>query len=184
MIIKKLLLSGLFLMASSAFCWAEGLEFSTGKYCCKVEFYSPNIVRVTKWPAEKAFKEEKSLVVTLQPQQGIKVCKNENEYSATLSCGKLSVKIDKRSGRLQFLSSGQNLLREKSFSFEERTEGADKGSYKVNQTYTLDKQEAIYGLGTIQDGRLNRRMGGQAQGLLSASPARVSTGPGTDTPAM
>ena len=144
-------------MASSAFCWAEGLEFSTGKYCCKVEFYSPNIVRVTKWPAEKAFKEEKSLVVTLQPQQGIKVCKNENEYSATLSCGKLSVKIDKRSGRLQFLSSGQNLLREKSFSFEERTEGADKGSYKVNQTYTLDKQEAIYGLGTIQDGRLNRR---------------------------
>ena len=157
MIIKKLLLSGLFLMASSAFCWAEGLEFSTGKYCCKVEFYSPNIVRVTKWPAEKAFKEEKSLVVTLQPQQGIKVCKNENEYSATLSCGKLSVKIDKRSGRLQFLSSGQNLLREKSFSFEERTEGADKGSYKVNQTYTLDKQEAIYGLGTIQDGRLNRR---------------------------
>lgn len=144
-------------MASSAFCWAEGLEFSTGKYCCKVEFYSPNIVRVTKWPTEKAFKEEKSLVVTLQPQQGIKVCKNENEYSATLSCGKLSVKIDKRSGRLQFLSSGQNLLREKSFSFEERTEGADKGSYKVNQTYTLDKQEAIYGLGTIQDGRLNRR---------------------------
>lgn len=157
MIIKKLLLSGLFLMASSAFCWAEGLELSTGKYCCKVEFYSPNIVRVTKWPAEKAFKEEKSLVVTLQPQQGIKVCKNENEYSATLSCGKLSVKIDKRSGRLQFLSSGQNLLREKSFSFEERTEGADKGSYKVNQTYTLDKQEAIYGLGTIQDGRLSRR---------------------------
>ena len=27
----------------------------------------------------------------------------------------------------------------------------------MNQTYTLDKQEAIYGLGTIQDGKLNRR---------------------------
>jgi alpha-D-xyloside xylohydrolase len=157
MIIKKLLLLGIILMASAAYCMAEGFEFSTGKYCCKVEFYSPTIVRVTKWPANKAFKEEKSLVVTMQPQQGLKVSRKENATSATLNCGNLAVKIDKRSGRLQFLGSGKNLLHEKSFKFEERTEGADKGSYKVNQTYTLDKQEAIYGLGTIQDGKLNRR---------------------------
>ena len=144
-------------MASAAYCMADGFEFSTGKYCCKVEFYSPTIVRVTKWPANKAFKEEKSLVVTMQPQQGLKVSRKENATSATLNCGNLAVKIDKRSGRLQFLGSGKNLLHEKSFKFEERTEGTDKGSYKVNQTYTLDKQEAIYGLGTIQDGKLNRR---------------------------
>jgi alpha-D-xyloside xylohydrolase len=28
---------------------------------------------------------------------------------------------------------------------------------KINQTYTLDKDEPIYGLGTIQNGKLNRR---------------------------
>ncbi len=71
MIVKKLLLLGIILMASAAYCMAEGFEFSTGKYCCKVEFYSPTIVRVTKWPANKTFKEEKSLVVTMQPQQGL-----------------------------------------------------------------------------------------------------------------
>jgi alpha-D-xyloside xylohydrolase len=112
MIIKKLLLLGIILMASAAYCMAEGFEFSTGKYCCKVEFYSPTIVRVTKWPANKTFKEEKSLVVTMQPQQGLKVSRKVNATSATLNCGNLAVKIDKRSGRLQFLGSGKNLLHE------------------------------------------------------------------------
>jgi alpha-D-xyloside xylohydrolase len=43
-------------------------------------------------------------------------------------------------------AKGKVLLREKSHTFA-----------PLNQTFTLDKDEAIYGLGTIQNGKMNRR---------------------------
>ena len=58
---------------------------------------------------------------------------------------------------MQFLRKGKNLLKEKAYSLEKRRQGVDKDAYKVNITFQLDKEEPIYGLGTIQDGKLNRR---------------------------
>ena len=58
----------------------------------------------------------------------------------TTSSQELSVKLDEKTGCLTFMTAkGQVLLREKKHSFS-----------PLNQTFTLDKGEAIYGLGTIQ----------------------------------
>ena len=46
---------------------------------CRVSFYSPNIVRVTKWAATAAEPKAKSLVVTMQPQSGLNITKKEAE---------------------------------------------------------------------------------------------------------
>ena len=64
----------------------------------------------------------------------------------------------KQSLVVTFSAKGKTLLREKgACTFEPRTEGPDAGAYRVTQTFLLDKDEAIYGLGTIQNGKMNRR---------------------------
>ncbi|MBQ2132120.1 MAG: DUF5110 domain-containing protein, partial [Prevotella sp.] len=77
---------------------------------------------------------------------------------STISSGELSVKLDERTGCVTFMTpKGSVLLREKSHSFDALTTGNNAGKWKVRQTFTLDKDEAIYGLGTIQNGKMNRR---------------------------
>ena len=118
----------------------------------KAEFYTPTIVRVTKTPVGRNY-TPKDLVVTAKPQD-VTVSRKGNSMSSS----SLTVKMDARTGALTFTTAnGKTLLREKTFSFAKRNEGHDADAYRVNQTFTLDKDEAIYGLGTIQNGKMNRR---------------------------
>jgi alpha-D-xyloside xylohydrolase len=101
----------------------------------KVEFVTPSIVHIVKGQATK------SLVVIAQPEQ-VAVNKMGNTWKSR----ELTVKQDAQ-GNLTFLTAkGKVLLKEKNCDVS----GA-------RQTFTLDKDEAIYGLGTIQDGKMNRR---------------------------
>ena len=118
----------------------------------KAEFYTPTIVRVTKTPIGRNY-TPKNLVVTAKPQD-VTVSRKGNSMSSS----SLTVKMDARTGALTFTTAnGKTLLREKTFSFAKHSEGHDADAYRVNQTFTLDKDEAIYGLGTIQNGKMNRR---------------------------
>ncbi len=110
----------------------------------KVEFITPSIVHVVK---SMEGKQPKSLVVTAKPQ-GVGVSHNGNTWRS----GSLTVRQDPSSKCLTFLTaSGKVLLREKECFYNS---GAWSG---VCQRFTLDKDEAIYGLGTIQNGKMNRR---------------------------
>ena len=154
---KKILLL-IVCMAMALVSSAQTAEITAGDGThCRVSFYSSNIVRVTKWAATAAEPQTKSLVVTMQPQASLKVDKKTAGKNITMSAGKLSVVIDGRTGNIRFAHAGKVLLREKAHAFEMRTDGPDKGAYRVTQTYLLDKDEPIYGLGTLQDGKLNRR---------------------------
>ena len=118
----------------------------------KAEFYTPTIVRVTKTPIGRNY-TPKNLVVTAKPQD-VTVSRKGNSMSSS----SLTVKMDARTGAITFTTAnGKTLLREKTFSFAKRNEGHDADAYRVNQTFILDKDEAIYGLGTIQNGKMNRR---------------------------
>jgi alpha-D-xyloside xylohydrolase len=101
-----------------------------------VEFLTPGIVHVVKGQPTK------SLVITAKPESGAAVQKG-NSWSSS----ELMVRLDPATKCLTFLTvKGRVLLREK---------GCDVS--QVRQTFTLDKDEAIYGLGTIQNGKMNRR---------------------------
>ena len=118
----------------------------------KVEFFTPRIVHVVKYPSANTA-DGKSLVVTAQPEQ-VTLTKKGNATSSS----ELTVRQDPKTGCLTFLTSkGKVLLREKNYVLESIATGADAGKWKVRQTFTLDKDEAIYGLGTIQNGKMNRR---------------------------
>lgn len=123
----------------------------------QITFYSPEIVRVVKFPEGATWQGRQSLVVTLAPEQNLKISRKENATSITLSSNALSVVVDKKTGLVQFLQKGKNLLKESACDFRLREQGADKGSYRTMIRYQLDKDEPIYGLGAIQDGKMNRR---------------------------
>ena len=134
----------------------ETVEVKAGGTTTKVTFYSPEIVRVVKVLDGTAGNTRESLVVAMQPQD-VKVQKSENSSAVTLKSSSLTVKIDKKTGLVQFLANGKNMLKEKSYGFEERKDGPDKGSFRTTIVYQLDKNEPIYGLGVTQDGKLNHR---------------------------
>ena len=101
----------------------------------KVEFITPSIVHVVKGQPTK------TLVITAKSEQ-VNVVKKGNITSSS----ELTVKQDAQ-GNLTFLTAkGKLLLKEKNCDVKE-----------ARQTFTLDKDEAIYGLGTIQNGKMNRR---------------------------
>ena len=101
----------------------------------KVEFFTPSIVHVVKGQPTK------TLVITAQPEQ-VEV----DQQGPFWKSSELIVRQDAQ-GRLTFLTAkGKVLLREK-----------DCDVAKARQTFLLDKDEAIYGLGTIQNGKMNRR---------------------------
>ncbi|MBR5654717.1 MAG: DUF5110 domain-containing protein [Prevotella sp.] len=132
---------------------AQGtMQQQVGNTSVKVEFFTPSIVRVTKLPVGHNF-TAKSLVVTAKPES-VKTTRHGN----SLSSEQLTVSIDAKNGSISFATAkGKTLLKEKNSGFEERREGNDAGTFRVTQTFTLDKDEAIYGLGTIQNGKMNRR---------------------------
>ena len=123
----------------------------------RVDFLSPEIVHVVRYPSGTTGPTRKSLVVTLHADEAMTVRKTESASKIVMSSDAITVQIDKRTGLVQFTNRNGNLLKEKSFDFEQRQSGPDKGAYRVTQVYQLDKEEPLYGLGTLQDGKLNRR---------------------------
>ncbi len=101
----------------------------------KVEFMTPSIVHIVKGEATS------SLVVIAKPEQ-VDVKQKGNTWSSSV----LTVKQDAQGNLIFLTAKGKVLLREKVCDVAE-----------ARQTFTLDKDEAIYGLGTIQNGKMNRR---------------------------
>jgi len=102
----------------------------------KIEFITPSIVHVVKGQPTK------TLVVTAKPQDNLQLTISKSQWKSS----ELTVKQDAK-GNLTFLTAkGKVLLKEKECDVKE-----------ARQTFTLDKDEAIYGLGTIQNGKMNRR---------------------------
>ena len=98
----------------------------------KVEFMTPSIVHVVKGEPTK------SLVVIAKPEQ-VKVTQKGNTWKSS----ELTVKLEPETQTLVFMTSkGKVLLKEKGISMVRKNEYKD---------------EAIYGLGTIQNGKMNRR---------------------------
>ena len=101
----------------------------------KVEFFTPSIVHVVKGQPTK------TLVVTAMPEN-VPLSNVKGQWKSS----ELTVRLD-ANGNLTFLTAkGKVLLKEKSCDVKD-----------ARQTFTLDKDEAVYGLGTIQNGLLNRR---------------------------
>ena len=130
------------------------ISVETADMKVKVEFYSPEIVRVVKQPKGAAPMEKKSFSVILHPGEkfGVDVDESKDGKYAMLSSSRMSVRLDKKTGQLLILGvQGTPIIKEKATKMVVRKGDADEGKQKVGQTWTLEDNEAIFGLGQLRD---------------------------------
>lgn len=123
----------------------------------EIQFYNPSTVRVLKSPDGKTF-PQKSLSVVETPQKTDFSINREGD-ELFLKSKSVQVSLNLNNGKITFLApAGEPLLNEKEKGVE-FTDFNDAGvkTYSVYQSFLLDKDEAIYGLGQQQKGKMVQR---------------------------
>lgn len=122
-----------------------------------VEFFTPGIVRVLKTPESGTASDRKSEVVIATPDK-VKLRQSTEGDVSSYKSSDLTVTVDRASGKVSFYKpDGELLVAEGSFSFTPIESGIDKGSYKVMQSFALESDEPIYGVGMMQNGKMSQR---------------------------
>ena len=134
-----------------------GIKATTQSMTVEIQFYSPTIVRVLKVP-EGVPSTKTSLSVIKSPEKtDLKI--TDDGKIVTISSNSIKVSYDLATGKVSYSDLKDNAL------FTEKDYGAQftptldvaKSSFLVRQAFMLDKDEAIYGLGQQQNGKLNQR---------------------------
>jgi alpha-D-xyloside xylohydrolase len=136
---------------------ATGIVTSVNKATIEIQFYSTSTVRIIKSPQERTF-SKKSLSVIATPEKIPLTAKQQNGV-LTIKSERITVKCNLTTGIIEFYDkTGAPLLREKesSTSFSPFND-AGSSTYTVAQAYVLDSDEAIYGLGQQQQGKMVQR---------------------------
>jgi alpha-D-xyloside xylohydrolase len=123
----------------------------------EVQFLSPDIVRILKSPDDLTL-DKQSLSVVKTPESVDLTIWDDNRV-ATLKSTSLTVELDLRTGKVTFTDpKGRQLLMEKDYGTQFTPfDDAGNPTYTVRQAYMLDAEEAIYGLGQQQTGKMNQR---------------------------
>jgi alpha-D-xyloside xylohydrolase len=138
----------------------DGEQFTVGGGTLRVQFWSPEIVRVTcSAGAELPALQSLSVVTS---QASVRWTRRENDQAFTLVAPRMKVRIDKQTGAVCFLDpAGQLLLREaaQGRKIEPATQAGVTGT-SCAQSFELASDEGIYGLGQHQRGAWNYASGG------------------------
>jgi alpha-D-xyloside xylohydrolase len=123
----------------------------------EIQFYNPSMVRVLKWPEGKTFKKESLSVIKTPQKTSVRIKQSGDELS--LKSDDLQVLLNLKNGKISFSTfKGEALLSEKERGviFTDFNDAGVK-TYSVFQSFILDKDEAIYGLGQQQNGKMVQR---------------------------
>jgi alpha-D-xyloside xylohydrolase len=134
-----------------------GIKATLASSNIEIQFYSPSIVRIVKYPVGHSFSKQ-SLSVIESPQRTTFSVKKTGDV-LKLESENLNINLDLESGALSyFTKSGRPLLNEK-VGGANFTPFNDAGSntFTVNQSFQLEKDEPIYGLGQQQQGKMSQR---------------------------
>jgi len=135
----------------------SGIKTEIGSRQIEVQFYSPSIVRIVKWPGAKALKKQSLSVIKTPEKTEFSVTQKGDEF--VLNNKTLIVRLNSKDGKVSFQTrSRENLLYETSSgtTFKPFNDAGSK-TYSVSQSFALDKGEAIYGLGQQQQGKMIQR---------------------------
>jgi alpha-D-xyloside xylohydrolase len=135
----------------------KGAILITKNSSLKVQFYTPDIVRVTKWTPDGTA-EKISLAVIAQPQKEIAIESIETSQNLVLRSRDLTVVINKASQTISYFDAkGSPILSEQGKPmFTPVIFDGDSG-FTIQQKFKLNPNEGIYGLGQHQFGYFNYR---------------------------
>ncbi len=162
---KRLIIVTLSLLCTAAGTWAHDYQFTPqGLHAYLQEqevvitYYTPNIVRVHKKPLASQVEELPSFSVIAQPQK-VRVQGQAKAGSFVLKSGTLTVRVDEQTGVISFYDKRDTLLLSELPVAEafRPIDDAGRASYSVTQSFRLRPDEAIYGLGQTQSGKMSQR---------------------------
>jgi alpha-D-xyloside xylohydrolase len=151
----------------------NGVQWSTGVLNVKVQFYADDTVRVVKW-LPHGTSGKASLVVVQREVPDLNIHFQENAETITLGSGKITVRLSKSDGAIQYLAGDdRSILREqgKAMITPARVPREEK-AFSIQQGFKLTADEGIYGLGQHQSGYMNYR--GRTVKLVQANTEAVT----------
>ena len=153
----------MFLVASNAWCQNYkktelGISTTQNAVTTEIQFYSPEIVRVIKFPEGEKVNKQSLSVIKVPKETDLNI--TQNGKVVTLTSAALAVDINLETGKITYRDlKGSLLFTEKDYGVQfTATRDVDTDTYIVRQAFMLDKEEAIYGLGQHQNGTMNQRM--------------------------
>jgi len=133
----------------------SGLKFSAENIHVEVKLYGENTVRIIKYPAGKSF--EKNSLSVIKKEQKTKFSVSESKNIISLKTNDLNILIDADKGTITYTSaSGKELLKETGSDLKPFNDDGNQ-TYSVSQSFQLEKDEPIYGLGILQNGKMSQR---------------------------
>lgn len=120
----------------------------------EIQFYGESTARIIKHPADKNFSKGSLAVIQAPQKTDLKIIRQGDVIS--LVSRKLQVFLDLKSGKVDFRNKEHLLLSEKETGFIDFNDAGTR-TYTVSQSFRLDNDEHIYGLGIQQQGKMSQR---------------------------
>ncbi len=155
--ILALLISGCGTKKASVNQVQNGVEIHSENLNVKAQFYTDNIVRVTKW-SNDGTSEKKSLSVIQQTIPALNITTEETKTAVVLKSGSIAISIDKATGNIVYqTNAGNDILKETGETSLKPVVFKGDSGFAMQQNFALTAEEGIYGLGQHQDGYFNYR---------------------------
>ena len=133
----------------------SGLKFSNDNMNVELKLYGENTIRIIKYPLGKSF--EKNSLSVIKKEEKSKFSVSESKNIISLKTNDLNIFIDAKNGTITYKSvSGKELLKEVGSDFQPFNDAGNQ-TYSVSQSFQLEKDEPIYGLGILQNGKMSQR---------------------------
>lgn len=133
----------------------SGLKFSNDNMNVELKLYGENTIRIIKYPLGKSF--EKNSLSVIKKEEKSKFSVSESKNIISLKTNDLNILIDAKNGTITYKSvSGKELLKEVGSDFQPFNDAGNQ-TYSVSQSFQLEKDEPIYGLGILQNGKMSQR---------------------------
>ncbi|AXY74098.1 DUF5110 domain-containing protein [Paraflavitalea soli] len=136
---------------------AQGIKTGIDSIAVELRFYDASTVRILKGPGGKITEKESLSVIKTPQSTAFTVGQKGNLL--ILKSEKIRVSLNLQNGQLEYSdAAGHPLLREdeKGASFTPFND-AGVNTWSVQQSFALDKEEGIYGLGQQQGGKMVQR---------------------------
>jgi len=135
----------------------NGIEAVVNNIHIGINFFSPAIVRVVKFPAGTTVVKNSLSVVKIP--ETIRPAVLQKGDTVFLRTDSIVVSLSLHTGRISFSNAGNMQL------FTEKDDGVqftpvmdvNKPAFIVRQAFVLDNDEAVYGLGQQQNGKMSQR---------------------------
>ena len=137
----------------------NGFEVKDNGVVTSVVFYTPEIVRITKTPADSTATPFVTPTVILKPEK-VQVEVEKTDAKVTAKTSALNVVLDRKTGALEFLKPDGTRLLAEDAAAPFKMAPVEYPSGKTNTVtarFRVDADEEIYGFGQPQNNKFSQR---------------------------